>query len=126
MAITAVIWMNAIVIWCLANVMKMPLGRDESEGILLMFANIATTGLVFFCVAWLLSSFTASPAISVLGGLVAPSVVYGGFLYVAYLIGIPADRWSIDALPWYRGICLTLAPVCFVVGTWYYLRRVEP
>ena len=27
---------------------------------------------------------------------------------------------------WYCGICLTLAPVCFAVGTWHYLRRVEP
>ena len=34
------------------------------------------------------------------------------------------DGWTFAL--WYWRICLTLAPLCFAIGTWHYLRRVEP
>ena len=50
--------------------------------------NIATTGLTFFCVAWCLSSFVASPAFDVCGGLITPFLVVSGIALVDCLLGM--------------------------------------
>ena len=105
------------------------LGRDNgyefwrnTEELIVVLANTATTGLTFFGVAWLFSSFLTSPTFSVCAGLITPLLVVSGVAYIDYLFEIR----DLNIGLWYRAICLTAAPVCFALGTWLYLRRVEP
>lgn len=83
----------------------------------------AIIGAVFFSVAWLLSSFLTSPTLSVCGGLLTPIITLSGLLLIAYLFDLDPDDFI---TPWYRWSCIGIAPVCFALGTWLYLRRVEP
>jgi ABC-type transport system involved in multi-copper enzyme maturation permease subunit len=85
-------------------------------------AGTAATGLVFFCVGWFLSSMLESPTFAVCGGLLTPVLILTVIQLVRWVLETPEEV----AKPWYLGTCLVLAPVCFVAGTWYYLRRVEP
>jgi ABC-type transport system involved in multi-copper enzyme maturation permease subunit len=127
--IVAVVWTNVAII---GSLQKESLQPRDWPGILEVGANLATTSLVFFCVAWMLSSFTPSPVLSVCGGLIAPALVWGGLWSVLYFqyLSTPTVVYERQlfflAESWYRTICLTIAPVSFLAGTWYYLRRVEP
>jgi ABC-type transport system involved in multi-copper enzyme maturation permease subunit len=129
LAIAAVIWLtNPPFVWCVLHLTDNTAYRINAPFILGGFTNIALTGLTFFCVAWLLSSILTSPTISVVGGLITPLIIWSVILYITYLI--LGDRWTPQT--WeiteytYRGLCLTLSPLCFGIGTWLYLRRVEP
>ncbi len=124
LTIIAAIWMNALILSCLWYLTRAQGGGNPvlNEAI----ANTAIIGLVFFCVAWFLSAFTASPAYAVCGGLVSPLLVSSGIYFVAYLLDFPLEEMNAYVEPWFRAICLALAPPLFAVGTWYYLRRVEP
>ena len=84
--------------------------------------HAAITGAVFFSVAWLLSSILESPTFSVCGGLITPVLIMSAVYMVCWPFGIPEDVLG----SWWLGISLVLAPACFVAGTAYYLRRVEP
>ena len=129
LAIAAVIWLtNPPIVWSLLHLIdKGNMGLDAPffvEG----FTNIALTGLTFFCVAWFFSSILTSPTISIVVGLIAPLIIWSVILYIAYLI--LGERWTPrvwEILEFsYRGACAALAVVGFVLGTWLYLRRVEP
>jgi ABC-type transport system involved in multi-copper enzyme maturation permease subunit len=101
-----------------------------NRDVLLVMAMIATTGLTFFCIAWFFSSFIASPTVAICAGLITPVLVASGIALVDMLLAMSGLKGSRLGYPaanlWYLGICLTLALVCFGVGTWHYLRRVEP
>jgi ABC-type transport system involved in multi-copper enzyme maturation permease subunit len=84
--------------------------------------GIAITGLVLFSVGWLLSSALVSPTFAICGGLGTPLLILLGAQTLALVLGYPLEVVG----PWYRRTCLVLAPACFLAGTWYYLRRVEP
>jgi hypothetical protein len=68
-----------------------------------------------FCVGWFISSIQSSPAFAVCAGLVTPILI---------ILGLQITTWA--SMTWYVGISLTLAGVCFSLGTLYYLNRVEP
>ncbi len=122
-AIVATVWLlNApIFMWVIGGVQLPP----EMSGVLIqLLSNIAITGTVLFCVAWCLSSFIASPTFAVCGGFAIPFLVMVTLSFGAHLLGMPAVERNMEF--WYPSICLTLAPLCFAVGTWHYLRRVEP
>ena len=64
--ITAVIWLpNATILWCLME------AAGGSAGDLHKFLqpamDVALTGLTFFCVAWFLSCYIASPVFAICG-----------------------------------------------------------
>jgi ABC-type transport system involved in multi-copper enzyme maturation permease subunit len=123
LAIAGVIWLaNAPILAYVAR--SSFLFRRDIPDVAELLINTAITGLVFFSVAWLLSSLISSPAMAVCGGLIAPALIGLGFTFLDYLsiVSIPHSLFE----PLYRTICLAIAPPCFVVGTWYYLRRVEP
>ena len=84
---------------------------------------IALTGFVFFSVGWLFSSMLESPTFSICAGLITPFLVLMGIQSLAWLFTF---RLGEIMEPWYRNTSLVLACACFVAGTWYYLRRVEP
>jgi hypothetical protein len=105
-----------------------PLPRDVNWDFVLVMANVAITGLMLFCVAWFFSSFVGSPTLAVCAGLIAPFLVASGIALTDLLL-----KWSglqelsgLEMALWYLFICLTIALACFGVGTWHYLRRVEP
>ncbi len=85
---------------------------------------IAITGLAFFGVGWLVSSLQSSATFAVCGGLITPLLIVMGLQAAAWLSAAP----SLDEFMGigYAITCPVLAVVCFSIGTWYYLRRVEP
>jgi ABC-type transport system involved in multi-copper enzyme maturation permease subunit len=114
--VTAVIWLANIAIFlCLMGALP-----KIDEGV----CYAATTGLTFFCVAWCLSSFVASPALDVCGGIIAPAIVGSGIHFGSELLHVRVDGdvlWQCYLITFF-----VLAAVCFAAGTWRYLRRVEP
>jgi ABC-type transport system involved in multi-copper enzyme maturation permease subunit len=75
----------------------------------------AITGFVMFCVGWFISSIQSSPAFAVCAALVTPILI---------ILGLQITTWA--SMTWYVGISLALSAVCFTLGTWYYLKRLEP
>jgi ABC-type transport system involved in multi-copper enzyme maturation permease subunit len=121
--IVASIWLpNGLILWGTCDEL-IPRGGRIDLGVVEMFGNIAIVGLTMFCVAWFVSSFVNSPTFAVCAGLVAPLTVVGGILFVTYLREIP-EQPLLEIL--FPAICVTLSATCFVIGTWLYLRRVEP
>jgi len=82
----------------------------------------ALVGIMFFSIGWLLSSMLESPVFAILGGLVTPWLILAAFGLFAEVSGFPKNIMALS----YLGTCILLTPACFVAGTWYYLRRVEP
>jgi len=123
MGLAATIWVTNTLIWHVA--VMGPTGPIAPNWPLREArTDTAITGLTFFCVAWCISSLTGSPAYAACGGLVTPLLVVGGIWFVDNLFEFHIGDLTVQL--WWRAICLTLAPPCFVVGTWHYLRRVEP
>jgi hypothetical protein len=96
--------------------------RSASE-IMRSVAGVAITGAVFFSVAWHLSSFLTSPTFAVAGSLLAAYLLVLVSALICYLAGLDLDVYVPRV---YCGLCLVTAPICFALGTWHYLRRVEP
>ena len=88
----------------------------------------AITGLVFFGVAWLISSLQSSPTFAVCGALITPPVIVMVLQGAAWGIGLPPFREGFERFLeiGYAAVCPIVAVVCFSIGTWYYLHRVEP
>jgi hypothetical protein len=127
--VMVLIWLpNMSVIWWAVGGVD-SIGREDNFWAI--GAIIAITGLVFFCAAWLASSIIANPAIAACAGLATPPLVFGGCWLVllgqCYLAtGTFCSRAEAPLMDWYLLIGLALCPVCFGMGTWLYLRQVEP
>jgi hypothetical protein len=124
LAITAVVWLVNIAVLLFLIGLRPKLEEGIVESAFTGAAYVATTGLTFFCVAWFLSSFAASPAFDVCGGVIAPFLVFSGLTVVDQAFDLHLQHEVIAHC--YLIACLALAAVCFATGTWYYLRRIEP
>jgi ABC-type transport system involved in multi-copper enzyme maturation permease subunit len=124
------IWLTSLVLLeCLLPFMRGAEVTQHYDDLWRMIGYTAVTAIVFFCVAWCLSSFLTSTTFAVLGGLWTPAILWFGILFAGYLLGytLQTDEfYEKIAAFWYCTVCLILAPLCFAGGTWYYLRRVEP
>jgi ABC-type transport system involved in multi-copper enzyme maturation permease subunit len=127
LAIIAVIWLtNATVILCLTGP-PAEWGSTSWSEILEILGGIAIVTSAFFCVAWFLSSFLSSPTFAVAGGLLTPLLLLTGIVFVGYLLDVESlPQFDMFFAFAFFGTLLVLGPICFGVGTWYYLRRVEP
>jgi ABC-type transport system involved in multi-copper enzyme maturation permease subunit len=115
LVIVAAIWLpNAWIFWA---------AWDPLVSHTVVLAYIVIGGLTMFCVAWLLSSILGSPTLPVLVGLFTPLLIAWGIMVAADAHNMPENTLMEIGFP---AICLTLAPICFALGTWLYLRRVEP
>jgi ABC-type transport system involved in multi-copper enzyme maturation permease subunit len=124
LAIAGMIWLpNLIVLWSATNAATTRAMNYSNVELVAELLNTAITGLAFFCVAWLFSSFFSSSAFATIAGLVAPLIVVLSVASICYLCGFTPEP---NVQPWYRAICLTLSPLCFAIGTRLYLTRVEP
>jgi ABC-type transport system involved in multi-copper enzyme maturation permease subunit len=121
--VAAMIWLPNTMVFCAAGARGVFFGtaRELASGV----GVIATIGGTAFCVAWLFSSLLTSPTISVCAGIIAPIIVFVGVWLVARLCDISRFGEGDFVLYGSLAICLTAAPICFAIGTWYYLRRVE-
>jgi ABC-type transport system involved in multi-copper enzyme maturation permease subunit len=121
---TALIWLpNLFVYWL--SIEYLESWQNEVRDIVW----IAIGGVTFFGVAWFVSSILRSPAIAVCAGLVAPVIVTGGIFFIDYLFDLKMDGRHDEPMLvfWiWMSICLALAAIGFVVGTWIAWRRVEP
>lgn len=120
----ALVWIPNLLVLLLAStgVPERWLASMPAELIGGTIFHSAVTGIVCFSVAWLLSSMLESPTFSICGGLVTPVLIMTAILLVGWQFHPSEDAVSL----WYTGISLVLASACFVAGTAYYLRRVEP
>ncbi len=124
---TALIWgTNLLVLWIVASLVPELWQQYYTHRFPFILSNIAITSMAFFGVSWFISSFQSSPTFAVLGGLITPLLV---------LMVLHAAAWAIDmddrsvyqfVESGFLIICPILAVVCFSIGTWYYLHRVEP
>ncbi len=123
--LAAIIWLPNVTILCTVRglVDDVPVNAFEVAKV---FGVLASVGGTAFCVAWLFSSFLTSPTISVCAGIIAPIIAFVGVLLVARLCEISSFGEGEFVLYGVLAICLTVAPICFAIGTWHYLRRVEP
>jgi ABC-type transport system involved in multi-copper enzyme maturation permease subunit len=97
--------------------------------------DIGLTILVVFGVSWCLSAVQSSPALAVCGGLLVPMLIIMVLLAVELNPPVPTQSIPYGPMPtqstwdeetWYLIICLILGLVCFPIGTWRELKRVEP
>ena len=98
--------------------------RDRESDIAEFLRNVAITGFVAFGVGWLISSFQSSPTFAVCGGFVVPLLTAMGLSLVVREFEIPDDFRF--AFTWYAVICGILGALGFALGTWLFLKRVEP
>ncbi len=127
LSVVAVVWLvNAPTLWYLAKTSPIRWGVFGHEFRIELFTNTAITGLTFFCVAWFLSSLIGSPAYAACLGLLTPLIVMVGIAYADSLYLFESRIGPLTLEFRWRAICLTLSLPCFAVGTWHYLRRVEP
>ena len=118
----ALIWVSNLLILYFALADLPPPHARWIEGMWVMLGFIASSGLLCFSVGWLLSSILDSPTFAIGGGLVTPFLIMLGLLAPGWWFTLPEENYWRS----YLYICLALSPVCFIAGTWYYLRRVEP
>jgi hypothetical protein len=88
------------------------------------FIFIPIGELLCFGVSWFLSSLIASTSFATLAGLLSSYIVLLVLVLIVAILELPHDDAFLRF--WWVTTCLTLAPVCFAIGTWHYLRRVEP
>jgi ABC-type transport system involved in multi-copper enzyme maturation permease subunit len=125
--VTAFIWaINLAVLWGLMHWLPWRISVPDD---FFTPKYTALTGLVMFGVSWLMSSTQASPSIAVIGGIATPALVMIG-LMIAIETFETQNKVDLneDAImaTWYTGISLALGILGFAVGTWYFLKRVEP
>ena len=116
-AIAVAPWLlNLLILSCVGGGLRIAFDRPT-------LLDLVVVGVTFFCVAWCLSSFLASPAYAALGGLLVPLLVVLGVGQFGRLFGLEhADAWQL----WGRGTCKAISFALFPVGTWHYLLRAEP
>jgi ABC-type transport system involved in multi-copper enzyme maturation permease subunit len=131
-AATAVLWAVNLLILLIAFGTDLDADPRLCNLVQNVLGYSAITSLVMFGVAWLISSLQSSPVFAVAGGLITPLVILMSLQWIAWGISLHHNRETF--LPsfeqfleiGYPAICAILALLCFSVGAWYYLRRVEP
>jgi ABC-type transport system involved in multi-copper enzyme maturation permease subunit len=86
---------------------------------------IAITGLTFFCIGWFFSSFTSSPTLAVFAGLLTPFILAVGIGIGSEIFGLARLEDSLIKFC-FVVICPLLSAIGFLIGSWLFLRRVEP
>jgi len=83
---------------------------------------IAAIAVLLFGAAWLGSALLDSSAFATAIGLLAPMLLGA----VLFCISWSREPAPFDAAWWFNRLAPVLGIACFALGTWYFLRRVEP
>lgn len=121
--VVGTIWLsNGMVLMSLSHP-GMWISPDQQD-IPRILAEAALVGSVFFSVAWMFSSFLNSPTYAALAGILTPAIYWTGILFCAFMFQL--NYLHLHGLDIIRWLCLATAPISFVLGVCFYLRRVEP
>lgn len=111
-----------VVLYVLANPSAV---HDAAPQISFLIIVIKCSSLLFG-VAWLISSFSSSPAMAAAAALAAlmvlTSVCFRMEYYSDWRRMAPGGSW-LNGVPTF---CVVIGLACFIAGCIYYLRRVEP
>jgi ABC-type transport system involved in multi-copper enzyme maturation permease subunit len=119
--VAGVIWVfNLSVGEVIAPTLGSSLGNPADE--LAPRSMLAAGAVLLFGAGWLGSALLSSPAIATSLGIGAALAVPGLIMTMRVLFTIPPE----DVQHWGLITALTLGTLCFVSGSVYYLRRVEP
>lgn len=127
-AITAVVvvWaFNLVVLyWLTPGLATAPpsYGGDSRAEILELLAPIACISVAAFGGAWLGTTFLSSHVLATGGGAILPILIAGGLHLYKFVLDLKDFAFSW----WFNAVCIAAGAVCFLAGTLYYLRRVEP
>lgn len=114
----AITWGVNLLLYFSSNLMH----RKEPMALLI----IAMTGVAFYGVAWLISSFQSSPTFAIGGGLVAPLIVAMTLTLIVENMESRTEELRVFFQMCYVCISGILGTVSFGIGTVYYLQRKEP
>ena len=119
----------AVIVFVNLFVFRIAYGRfpwevGKAEDLVGVMRNVVSTGFVMFGVGWLISSFGTSPTLAVCGGIGVPMAIAIGLHLVIETYQIREGVESVFA--WYAVICGILGVLGFALGTWLFLKRVEP
>ncbi|MGN6368829.1 MAG: ABC-2 transporter permease [Phycisphaerae bacterium] len=82
----------------------------------------AAVSVLTFGVGWLASSCMEKTIFPILAALCSPVAVSVGLMLLAMMVGVS----NVEISRWSNAACVVLGSACFVAGTWWYTRRVEP
>ncbi len=97
---------------------------ERWDGEALLFTT--ASAILLFGVAWMVSSFSSSPAIAAASGLGTLLVLAGSLAMLDSYRIPPTGLVKHSCFDWYPLLCVVIGLACFAGGTAYYLRRVEP
>jgi ABC-type transport system involved in multi-copper enzyme maturation permease subunit len=117
----AVIWtVNLLVAWLVVPALGTSQG-NPTDALSLQFM-LAATAVMLLGTGWFGSALLDSPAIATCLGIGATLALPVSIVTTLCMFVSPPD----DLKHWYCMTCLILGVLCFVCGSVYYLRRVEP
>ena len=117
---------NWLVVWLLEDQLdiQIRIGIDFFTPI----KNVAFASLVMFGAAWFVSSFQSSATFAVCAGVAAPMLIMLGLAFVVQ--GLESSGRNVDFEQVFEAgfpICtLAIFALGFPLGTWLFLRRIEP
>lgn len=127
-AITAVmvVWaFNLIVLYGMTPGMAtapVSYGTAVRGEVLEILPAVACISVAAFGAGWLGTTFLSSHVLATGGGAILPILIAGGLQLYKFVFDLRdlAFTW------WFNALCVAAGALCFLAGTLYYLRRVEP
>lgn len=121
-----IVWLiNAVVIYGVAPHFAMrsqDMGGDGGRDVLEQIPHLVGISIALFGAAWLASAMLSSHVAAAGCGVMLPIFVACAVKLFEYWF----DWKDFDAWEWVSVWCAACGLVCFIAGTVYYLRRVEP
>jgi hypothetical protein len=128
--VVVVVWgLNLAVAGLLRWVAEPALADTTITPSLRAVAPLLTGGLFVFGVSWMVSCFLESPTFAVGAGIGAPFLFWLGIFLTDYLWPwLPRHHQTAEQMVFviYCIAGAVLGPLCFFIGSLYYLHRVEP
>ncbi len=124
--LVAVVWAVNLGFFYLIAPAVAPLPGDVVRDFPSFCWSMVTTSVMLFGAGWLGSALLDSPAIATSLGIGATLIVPFLPMATAHLFGWPAVQGRDELQAWCLRACLVVGSLCFLSGSAYYLRRVEP
>ena len=122
----AIIWSSGLSVSAIAQSMSEEVDDESISFIagLPSFLLIAVLGGLWGGVAWVVSSFSKSPAVAIISAFPAPLFVYFLLILSVYFFSYPKNQS--DFFDLYVVVCFGLAQVMYGLGIYCYVKRIRP